>query len=972
MIHQKTRKKFFWIVLVICLLLGGGQTLSTSASDSSDLIISEFLADNGTGLMDEDGDYSDWIEIYNRGSLAVNLAGWALTDDPSQPQKWPLPDMTLGSQEYLLVFASGKDRTSTEPDAVLHTNFKLRKTGEFLALHNILEDKFMDEISQYPEQFRDTSYGRYGDDLDYGYLNRPTPGAPNDVASVQLNVVSPVQFSVERGFYEAPVTVELANATTGATIRYTTDGSVPSETNGTIYAEPISIDTTTLLRAAAFKPNLRPSEVETHSYLFLDDLLTQPAVLSGLPVSRGTQLTASQGYLEGSLMAADYEMDPEVVNDSQYKHVLEEGLKSIPTISLVMSSHSFDNLYTHPTDRGQSSEQAVSVEFISLDGTEARFQINAGLRPHGSLTTPKQSFRLLFKGEYGSTKLEYPLFSDSPVSQFDSLLLLDGGNDSFVGSTSTEQRMTYTRGAWLRASQLAMADLGAHDRFVHLYLNGLYWGLYNLVERPDSSFMASYLGGEKEDWFVADQAGPLGNSDGVGRLNDLFTLLNLSGRVGVNPDHLTQIYTEVAASLDRTQFSDYLILNWYTGVEKWPENWYVGIHRQDIMGRRGKLIIGENAEIFKSDGAKMALGERGGYSTSMTEAIFDTLIQDPDFKVQLADRMYKHLFNDGALTDTNARNRWLQLSGHLEQAILAELARWGDTNRETSLTQDDWFQANDEILAQIDGNAARLIALAREAGYYPPIDPPTMSLDGGLVEAGFALTMMPPASCQDCTIYYTTNGSDPRLPVTGQVFPQAVAYSTPVVLTTSTQLKARVFSPAFTDTEQSWSALHEAAFNVTQPGNKLRITEVMYNPIDGDDYEFIELKNIGDSVMDLANVSLDEGIRFTFPPNTPLLAPNEFAVLVSNPEAFAERYPDIAISGAYEGHFSNKGEKIVLRDAEGQTLLEFEYNDENGWPLSPDGRGDSMTLIDENGDPNNPKNWRASRNLYGSPGLDEL
>jgi hypothetical protein len=145
----------------------------------------------------------------------------------------------------------------------------------------------------------------------------------------------------------------------------------------------------------------------------------------------------------------------------------------------------------------------------------------------------------------------------------------------------------------------------------------------------------------------------------------------------------------------------------------------------------------------------------------------------------------------------------------------------------------------------------------------------------------------------------------------------------------------------------------------------------MYNPVGGDDYEFVELRNMGSSTLNLANFSLDDGIRFRFPPNTPPLGPDENAVLVSNPALFAERYPDVAISGVYEGHLSNKGEKILLKDASGQVMIEVAYNDEYGWPVSADGRGDSLTLIDETGHPSDPKNWRASINLNGSPGATE-
>ena len=101
-----------------------------------------------------------------------------------------------------------------------------------------------------------------------------------------------------------------------------------------------------------------------------------------------------------------------------------------------------------------------------------------------------------------------------------------------------------------------------------------------------------------------------------------------------------------------------------------------------------------------------------------------------------------------------------------------------------------------------------------------------------------------------------------------------------------------------------------------------------------------------------------------------MLAPGEFAVVVSNPAAFAELYPDVAISGTYEGHLSNKGEKIILRDTTGDVFIEVTYNDEYGWPITADGRGDSIILFDENGTPNNPKSWRASSQFNGSPGAN--
>jgi hypothetical protein len=187
MLINKNVKAFFWIVLIASLGLSAGQSFAARINNGAgDLIINEFMAANGSGLIDEDGDYSDWIELYNRSQHSINLSGWSLTDDPSQPRKWTFPDMTVGGQEYLLVLASGKNRKPDQPSLPLHTNFKLGQGGEFLALYNSLEDRFQPSIaSRFPAQLKDVSYGRYGDKLNYGFLASPTPGGANEEALVR-------------------------------------------------------------------------------------------------------------------------------------------------------------------------------------------------------------------------------------------------------------------------------------------------------------------------------------------------------------------------------------------------------------------------------------------------------------------------------------------------------------------------------------------------------------------------------------------------------------------------------------------------------------------------------------------------------------------------------------------------------------------------------------------------------------------
>lgn len=973
MCTNRKRKVLFWFALLVILLFGANQIFSKPRGEAaSDLIISEFLAVNGAGLADADGDFSDWIEIYNRSNQPVNLSGWSLTDDPQQLEKWTFPNISLGSHQYLVVFASGKDRLVDQAGAELHTNFKLAHTGEFLGLYNVLEDKLMDSVSpRYPEQFSNVSYGRLDDDPAFNYLAHPTPGAANDPTLAWAGTVARVNFSVAHGFYDQPFALALTTDTPGAVIRYTSDGSIPSENHGMVYDEPLLINQTTFVRAVAFKSGLLPSPVNTQTYIFLDNVLAQPAKPPGFPDTWGTHAIDFIDYKSGEPVQADYEMDPDIVNDPRYGPSLKNGLKAIPTLSIVTPVQSFI-IYANPREHGVNWEEPASVELIDPSGAEPGFQINAGIRIQGGAGRwefiPKHSLRLFFRDKYGASKLTYPVFADSPVEEFDTLILRAGSDRSYAGHPDTQdQRLTtYLEDEWLRESQIAISGIGSHGIFVHLYLNGLYWGLYNIVEKPDESFMSSYFGGDKEDWYVVNHSGEISGSGD--RFNELLKLAEAGGLA--NPAK----YAAFKNYLDVTEFCDYLIIEWYAGNTDWPQNnWYAAV--QNPSGQVRFFIW--DGELTWLEGAKLHVGQTNALGlTNVIKPLFEALIQNPDFKMELADRFYKQLFNGGALTDANAQARWLRLAGHIEPAIVGESARWGDARTDPPITLDDWRKARDVVLHQMEGNGVKLIAQARALGYYPEFDPPAFNQPGGFIESGFAVILTPPLEAggkdaprpegegQSPTIYYTTDGSDPRQPVTGAIAPTATAYTGPVVLTRTTLLKARFWAG-------DWSALNEATFKVVEQKSRVAITEIMYNASGGNDYEFIELKNIGDGELNLAGMSFDEGISFTFPPGQPPLVPGGLLVLVHNSTAFAERYPGVAVAGVYQGKLSNQGEKVTLRDASGQAVLSLSYNDENGWPLSPDGRGDSLVVVDPAGDPNNPQNWRASTNLNGTPGADE-
>ncbi|MCF7668938.1 MAG: lamin tail domain-containing protein, partial [Verrucomicrobia bacterium] len=158
--------------------------------------------------------------------------------------------------------------------------------------------------------------------------------------------------------------------------------------------------------------------------------------------------------------------------------------------------------------------------------------------------------------------------------------------------------------------------------------------------------------------------------------------------------------------------------------------------------------------------------------------------------------------------------------------------------------------------------------------------------------------------------------------------------------------------------------------DLEQPAeNLLKITEIMYNPVGGEDYEFIELLNAGTNTINLEGFEFTDGIYYVFPETE--LAPGKRIVVVRNRDAFISRYGDTGITiaeGEYSGKLANDGERLVLTDPDGYDLITIEYSDSGAWPARADGLGGSLEIIDQHGDPNNPANWRASARYNGSPG----
>jgi CotH kinase protein/Lamin Tail Domain/Chitobiase/beta-hexosaminidase C-terminal domain len=1192
------------------------------------------MANNTHTLADADGDYSDWVEIYNPDTAPVNLAGWYLTDDASSLTKWQFPSQTIPAGGFLVVFASDKDRAVA--GAELHTNFKLSASGEFLGLVK------PDGVSAawtyapaFPPQFSDISYGptftgqqstvtlnatsdvwvrqsmpntvydndgmwvttdsydngqdrlgivqfnissvaspingawldlnakgtgsvtlapaawvnstvqsgpvsnlnyatyastihpfqtnfeqlgsgpfpstspvagAYGSTLsattadrnvlnairsgngiitfivqaasggrefsandtysgfkpaqlvldigppatlqptDLRYFTTPSPGGPNYGGAT--GVVSDTEFSVDRGFYSAPMDTVISTDTLGATIVYTTDGSTPSLTNGTVVPAPdantppsatVHIGGTTTLRAAAFKTDSIPTNTDTQTYLFVSDIVTQsptgqapPGWPSGSVNGQQFNYGIDPDILNASIVAGDFDGDSLVTTADYdilkahwrqqvpgytlgdmdgdgfvdledfalFKNAFDggggtgftvaEALLAIPSISLVTDkSNLFDpatGIYVNASQTGIDWERPASIELINPDGSPG-FQIDAGVRIRGnfSLTgaNPKHAFRLFFR----DGDLQYPLFGDEGVDDFSKIDLRTDQNDSWAWTGSSYE--TFVHDVFARDTQRDMGQPYTRSRYYHLYIDGVYWGIYQTEERPEASYGASYFGGDKADYDVIKSSGGSGGytteatDGGLDAWYDLWSQAQAGVAdnadyyrlQGLNPDGVTR-NPAYPVLLDVDNLIDYMLVNFYIGNEDSPLSLPLGDNKsnnwfaiRDRTGDQGFQFFAHDAEqtLFSKYNVGGLNADRTGPFTGSNQNNFlysnpqwlhQDLMANAEYRLRFADRVEKSFFNGGALTTEATVARFNALAAELDQAIVAESARWGDASpgfENNPFTRADWQAAVSNIVQNylpLRGNI--VLNQLRADGLFPSTAAPSLSQFGGNVAGGFQLTMTAPQG----TIYYTLNGGDPR---TG------VVYSGPISLNESTNVRARTLQNGV------WSAEVSADFLVSVP--PVRITEVMYHPVapagslfDKEEFEFIEVQNIGSSPVNLQGMQLADGVTFTFPSYN--LAAGAFTVVVEDAIAFQSKYgTSIPIAGQYSGKLSNSGELLTFTDAFGQTITSFTYSDQ--WYPSTDGLGNSLVIVDPTADPaiwNTAAAWRASTNFDGSPG----
>ena len=520
---------------------------------------------------------------------------------------------------------------------------------------------------------------------------------------VAMSGVAQPQFSKPHGLYDGGSLTVAITGNAAAKIFYTTDGSTPT-TASAKYTAPLTIQKTTILRAIEqIGDSLSP--VGTASYIFVNSVLSQPNNPAGYPAEWGYYTDVNRW----ERAIADYEMDQEMTSNPTLRPKIIEGLKQLPILSIVSDK---DNFFSHENDpdrggiyiftgppvgdaTGHGWTRPTSVELFG-GPQQHDLSTSCGIRLHGghgrlAEKNPKHSFRLVFKEQYGPKTLRYPLYGEDQPSKFNQLVLrCHFGNAWQHWGEGNREKAQYTRDVWVRRMQRRIGRTSVNAIYAHLFLNGMYWGIYNIAERVDDQFGKDHLGGKKEDIDVVKIEEDGGNhiEAAEGTLDVWEQMTSAVAKAGSEEG-----YAKLDSLLDIDNFIDYMLINQYAGNTDWDHhNWYaIRRHNSDEKTSTGFQFLCWDSEIVFENVRENNLTKNNG--GSCPTGMFHSLLQNPTFAKKYQRRAKELLADDGFLGQQSVVNLWDSLYHTIDKAIYCEAARWGDFRRDVQ-PQPSYYGSN--------------------------------------------------------------------------------------------------------------------------------------------------------------------------------------------------------------------------------------------------------------------------------------
>ena len=872
--------------------------LTTQCLIAQNVVINEIMASNTTTIYDEEGDASDWIELFNNGTEPVNLKGYFLSDDSLNTRKWQFSDIVVNSGEYLIVFASDKDTLMN----YFHTNFKVSATGEILFLSDS-SGFLIDQISL-PAAQTDISYARLIDGDTQWVFQEPTPGLSNSGNEININNDS-ISASIGGGFYSSAVSVELSASNN---IYYTLDGSDP-DINSQKYSIPININKTSVLKAVTINDSQFQSQVVYHTYF----------------IGEGTNL---------------------------------------PVISISTNPDNFfgadSGIYVNYEE---DWERRAHIEFYD-DDKNLGFSENVGVNIYGGYTRrfAQKSLGIKFKSEYGKNELNYDLFSGFKLKTFKSFILRNSGNDF---------DQTHIRDAFMQTLVKELDIDYLEYRPVVTYINGEYWGIYNMREKISEHYVANRHGVDPNN--IDMLGGYSAYNDDIRDPDDEYGLWvgNLETIHGdtinykqlidyLNTQNLTTdaAFDFINSMIDINECLLYYAAHVYYNSQDWPANNSKYWRERSPEGKWRWILydldFGFNLYEYNNEGNSedhvnyLFSGDPSQRPWSKpVESTFipRKIVENPKIKNQfvnlVADLLNSNFKSDRVLKIMN------EIADHIANDIGRHRTRFGvngnNLDRLISFAQNRPKYLRDHVRNFFKSGSDGSITINAEGR--------------GKVKIN-SLTFIP-EELPWSGVYFQDN------PVHFIAVPEA-----------GYKFDGWRGSVSSIETSLDISGIRTvnltAVFSIDSSVSRgIVINEINYNSAnDFDTWDWVELYNRTDSSVNLSEwyfSDSDDNHKFIIPSET-ILNSKDYLVLVQNDSAFVNRFPDTKnYIGELGFGFNGSGELLRIFNETDQLIDSLTFGDSLNWPIEADGNGATLELIDAESDNSLAENWKASIG-HGTPG----
>ena len=803
-----------------------------------------------------------------------------------------IPFLTMGRK---IVKQDNVPAILTVPESQLHADFRLNAEGETVFLFSN-EGQILDSI-QYPALEANLSYGRVTDaDEEWVVFEIPTPGNQNDGDYFEGINPDSIQFSHKTGIYQGSISVELSGS---SFIRYTLDGSEPQETS-TLYNSAITIDQNSILQAKIFEEGLL-GKLYSENYLF--DVSHELPVISL--------------HIEPSLLW-DNDQGMYVLGDSYQEDFPFFGA----------------NFW-------EDWEYPFSMSYFAPEGN-LLYKASAGGKIFGgwSRAFGQKSFSLFARAVYGTNDFEYPFFESRPYDQFESIILRNSGNDwdrSFIRDAVMTTLMAGTE-----------VDYPAYQPVVS-YLNGEYWGMYNMREKISEHFLASLHNVDPDDIDLLENNGLIKHGDNTDYLNLISFINNNSLASDVN-------YQMVINQIDEISFIQYQLAQIYYDNKDWPGNniryWRAGdgkwrwiLYDTDF----GLSLFNPFAHLENT--LEFATATNGPawpnppWSTLLLRKLLENIQFRQKFVNYFADAMNSYFLPE------NTHEHIDTLVEKIETEIVLHRQRWGHDLQ-------FWY----DNIQQMKSFFSLRPAVARDfilhEFNFPAVQQIRTFIDNP--EFGYIqLNSLRIAESNWSGLYFQNNPVHlTAIPLPGFRFDRW----TGDVVSTDPSIEINL-------TRSSSINAHFLPAEVIE--NQIVINEINYNSSpDADAGDWIELHNHSGEIVNLSGWILkdnDDLHAFEFPDNT-LLEGRDYLVVCRDLELFQSIHPFVQNRiGELDFGFSSNDDAVRLYDQGGVLHDEVHYSSSSPWPEEANGEGPTLELISPDLDNSLPSSWQTYEG-NGTPG----